>query len=58
LSKQLNKNVVKCLLEDSSTALLDRSATGKLFHAADPLTAKHPVTVTCPCPWNRQQAKA
>jgi len=40
LSRQLNRNVFKCLLKVSSVTSLERSATGKLFHATGPLTAK------------------
>jgi len=38
----LTECVFRCLLKVSSVTSLDRSATGKLFHATGPLTAKLP----------------
>ena len=40
LSRQLNRNVFRCLLKAYSMTSLEHSATGKLFQATGPLTVK------------------
>jgi len=39
-ARQLNRIVFRCLLKVSAMTSPDHSATGKLFHATGPLTAK------------------
>jgi len=59
LSRELNRNVFRCLLKVSSVTSLERSATGKLFHASGPCSTCRSIAGTprpqlsidicCPC---------